>query len=720
MVGSGHGGGDPEAGGWGRYVRGVTQAATQYYNQAAAAGPAEPREPGSRRRRLVQAASNAYNSYYAARGTDSDSPPEMGVATSANQELWLFPSYAREVPRRRPEQVFEQEWNPQDRLNDPDDDSVVCEVDVKGWLFCPHVGAHGRKMRWQLGVIRWMCGLSGQAPGQQDGGPTAEEAAAITTAIDQTGAAQRQESIERGGNSPGGGIARMSSWRTAAPDASQPLMTPAQFKAANEALDKRIAPFTHQPIRDQPVTVFFYDVANDTQAQARTLYTSELGHFECRAKLPFIPTHVRVLASETLSVTDEIRLHPCDGISIISDIDDTVKHSGVTMGAREMAKATFIAPSSEFIIDGVADWYKLLAGPPYNCGVHYISNSPWQLYPVLRSFFDEAGLPAGSFHLKHFTGLLQGLMEPAADKKRGSVERVIMDFPRRKWILIGDSGEADLEVYTEMAERWPDKILAICIRDVTSKNYPPSSFLDPVNGIVIPPQAPPAPPRTTAAEADDTPLQPPQPIPVASFSASNASLGTQNSPPTPQKPFALKAPPIPRKPAGLRQISAGPMDPVDRSQSSSAPPPPPPRRSTLTNSGDASGCPRAPSIPNNSSSSINFNTAVPALPKRPTTAAPVPDYVQTAAPPHPLQRVATSASVTSLPSQMMPDTPQLLAQPGPTKQEVNFARRWAVAHEKLGQRNVQLFLWRVGGDLKEVTGEMVRRELAGRGKGSGK
>lgn len=100
--------------------------------------------------------------------------------------------------------------------------------------------------------------------------------------------------------------------------------------------------------------------------------------------------------------------------------------------------------------------------------IHYCSNSPWQLFPVLASFFKMHGLPPGSLHLKQYSGMLQGIFEPVAERKRSTLTRLLRDFPERMFILVGDSGEADLEVYTELALANPGRILAVFIRDVTT------------------------------------------------------------------------------------------------------------------------------------------------------------------------------------------------------------------------------------------------------------
>jgi phosphatidate phosphatase APP1 len=232
-----------------------------------------------------------------------------------------------------------------------------------------------------------------------------------------------------------GSLPKRGSW-------SQPAdMSQAELLTANARLMARLKPFLTNPLVSTPITIFFYDEKN---SQSRTVKTDEAGHFNLRAALDFVPTHVRVLASEHLSATEEVKITEPKGVSLISDVDDTIKHSSIGSGAREIFRNAFIRDLADLTIDGVKEWYKTMYD--MGVGIHYVSNSPWQLYPVLVSFFQMAGLPPGSYHLKQYSGMLQGIFEPVAERKKGTLERILRDFPERRFLLIGDSGEADLEV----------------------------------------------------------------------------------------------------------------------------------------------------------------------------------------------------------------------------------------------------------------------------------
>ncbi|KAJ9104553.1 hypothetical protein QFC21_002050 [Naganishia friedmannii] len=158
------------------------------------------------------------------------------------------------------------------------------------------------------------------------------------------------------------------------------------------------------------------------------------------------------------------------GVRIISDLDDTVKYSNILGGAREAFRNAFCRAVADVGIEGMSDLYRTLADAGV-AGYHYVSNSPNELFPVLQSFFRHHHFPGGySLMLKYYGGkhLVNAFLEEPGDRKRPGVMAVMDSFPEAKFILIGDSGEQDLELYVAVAKARPDRVLAIAIRDVST------------------------------------------------------------------------------------------------------------------------------------------------------------------------------------------------------------------------------------------------------------
>ncbi|KAI7936579.1 hypothetical protein MJO28_015478 [Puccinia striiformis f. sp. tritici] len=159
-----------------------------------------------------------------------------------------------------------------------------------------------------------------------------------------------------------------------------------------------------------------------------------------------------------------------ESVHVISDIDDTIKHTNVLGGLKAVFKNVFLAGFDQVAIVGMAEWYQSLQ--ELGCWMHYISNSPLELWYCIEGFLAANGFPRGSISLKEYargaTSILSGMWESAGSRKRARVESIIRQFPNSKFICVGDSGEQDLEMYVSLAQTYPGRIISIYIRDVTT------------------------------------------------------------------------------------------------------------------------------------------------------------------------------------------------------------------------------------------------------------
>lgn len=151
------------------------------------------------------------------------------------------------------------------------------------------------------------------------------------------------------------------------------------------------------------------------------------------------------------------------GVSLISDIDDTIKISNVT-DKKQLVRGFFF--DDYHVVDGMPQLYWKLQ----QAGVcfHYVSASPWQLYPSIAPLL-EAHFPFGSLSQRHFyiadRSFVRFFMS-SETYKINAISNIIERFPRRRFILVGDSGERDPRVYATIAQRHSTQIKAIFIRRV--------------------------------------------------------------------------------------------------------------------------------------------------------------------------------------------------------------------------------------------------------------
>lgn len=207
------------------------------------------------------------------------------------------------------------------------------------------------------------------------------------------------------------------------------------------------------------------------------------GHFETRVEIDhdLVATWTQggPLVSYEAMLDDEpaeppaagaVHLVDDTGVSVISDIDDTVKFSNVA-DRRELLLNTLVR---EFVpVSGMPEVYR--RWQDRGAAFHYVSSSPWQLSDCLCRFLGAAGLPAGSMHLKLFRlkdSTPLGRLPSRKRAKRRIIEQIMADFPRRRFVLVGDSGERDPEVYADVARRRPDQVSGIAIREVPAKASP--------------------------------------------------------------------------------------------------------------------------------------------------------------------------------------------------------------------------------------------------------
>lgn len=155
------------------------------------------------------------------------------------------------------------------------------------------------------------------------------------------------------------------------------------------------------------------------------------------------------------------------GISVISDIDDTIKNTQVTQ-KRAMLANTFVHPFQA--IDGMAEVYQQWAAD--GAFFHYVSSSPWQILPSLDRFFSQYQFPEGSMHLRWFRLRDELLRKWQLLRRKGKyaiIANLMKRYPQRQFVLVGDSGERDPEIYSKIAKRFADQIQLVAIRQVADK-----------------------------------------------------------------------------------------------------------------------------------------------------------------------------------------------------------------------------------------------------------
>lgn len=152
---------------------------------------------------------------------------------------------------------------------------------------------------------------------------------------------------------------------------------------------------------------------------------------------------------------------------IISDIDDTVMHTRVTsfLRIRMLINSLFINPFRRKPIKSAAQYYHQIIDEMTCRGVMvYISNSPWNLYGYLRTFLEHHRFPRGILQLRDFGRQMLRRRGPLeSSTKYLEIEKTLRLFGDTAFILAGDAGEKDFDIYYEIKRKYPDRITQIII-----------------------------------------------------------------------------------------------------------------------------------------------------------------------------------------------------------------------------------------------------------------
>ncbi len=159
---------------------------------------------------------------------------------------------------------------------------------------------------------------------------------------------------------------------------------------------------------------------------------------------------------------------------IISDIDDTIIHTGVAsfFKWRVIANTIFKNYDKRIVTKGTVKFYKKLHYGQNNVPVNpffYVSNSPWNLFDYLSAFFRKNSFPKGPILLRDFRTPFDKTPKPKVPHKRSEIVNLLNMYAEMKFVLIGDSGEKDADIYTKIAKEYPGRILAIYLRNVNHK-----------------------------------------------------------------------------------------------------------------------------------------------------------------------------------------------------------------------------------------------------------
>jgi phosphatidate phosphatase APP1 len=236
---------------------------------------------------------------------------------------------------------------------------------------------------------------------------------------------------------------------------------------------------------------FYRQMASDEvpRARVRAIFqgrsfeavSDDEGYFECRIEAePVLAEpgwHAVPLTladapggAEPVGTTAQVLVPPDTAqFGVISDIDDTVVWTHATDRLRMLWMLLRSNAHTRKPFEGVTAFYRALtegASGREGNPIFYVSSSPWNLYAPLIEYLDLQGIPLGPLLLKDFGDHTLFSSSDHASHKRASIERILATYPALPFVLIGDSGEQDPEIYSAVVHAHPDRVRVIYIRNV--------------------------------------------------------------------------------------------------------------------------------------------------------------------------------------------------------------------------------------------------------------
>ena len=159
---------------------------------------------------------------------------------------------------------------------------------------------------------------------------------------------------------------------------------------------------------------------------------------------------------------------------VISDIDDTILHTGVVsrLKWRVLFNTFFKGAFSRTPLEGTAKFYHMLhrgkSGEKAN-PIFYVSHSPWNMYRYLEYFLKKNDFPKGPILLRSMNAIFKKKSQDEKPQKQKEIIHILNAYPDFKFILLGDCGEYDADIYIEIANTYPNRILTIYLRSVNHK-----------------------------------------------------------------------------------------------------------------------------------------------------------------------------------------------------------------------------------------------------------
>ena len=158
---------------------------------------------------------------------------------------------------------------------------------------------------------------------------------------------------------------------------------------------------------------------------------------------------------------------PGPGVAMVSDIDDTVWVTALPRLFLAAWNALVLHENARRVVPGMVGLYRRWQAKHPGAPTFYLSTGAWNVAPAVRRFLRRHGYPQGPLLLTEWGPTNTGWFRSGQEHKRAELRRLMSEFPELRWVLVGDDGQHDPQIYSEIAEEHADRVLAIAVRELS-------------------------------------------------------------------------------------------------------------------------------------------------------------------------------------------------------------------------------------------------------------
>lgn len=221
--------------------------------------------------------------------------------------------------------------------------------------------------------------------------------------------------------------------------------------------------FTSVPVQHSQIEVHIGDAVHAVQADAGGLVDVVL-------ESSLTPGWHTIVLRSPWAATTEARIHVIDpegGFGIVSDIDDTVMVTALPRPLLALWNTLVLSERARTPTPGMAVLLDRVVAQHPGAPVLYLSTGAWNVAPALTRFLARNLYPDGVLLLTDWGPSREHWFRSGREHKKRNLERLAQEFPGMRWLLVGDDGQHDPEIYAEFARTHAAQTAAVAIRQLS-------------------------------------------------------------------------------------------------------------------------------------------------------------------------------------------------------------------------------------------------------------